>query len=1512
MPFPYSDGNAGADDIDVNMETHMMSSPSSSSSEQKEQLLKILNDPSSNSQTRLTYNVAQEMNTRRLWRFYLSEEEHEIFEAALTNLDSWQSFISLDGKFGLQLEEIKRQREQEKQYLQLQANSLENSQSEPVPNIESTEVEDTKDASLESADQLPDIVKVEVADQDEVFSDIESENIKKEDSLSILDSLSVSTPPVSTPNGQLRSLHTPNYAGSPSPRDNRDSQPPNDPSQPETSLSHSPEPISTPTSVPASIPTTAFRSRVMVFEQLLPKLYPSHGRCCHPVVDIQEMESRDPSRHDKVGEILASLNSQGSRTRFVEDDDYDVDMEPGLKQEENSAGSNKGAAPEAPKDEQGQEAKLDNSPLRLPIHHLYYTLEYDMDAMMEQQQLEEADKNIQQEQENQTGSSLVTDNMLTQLGAGSLSMKYLLSAIESNRAATGLTDRELRTLLSDVRPNRSKWANEDKVGQEELYEGCERILMELRNYTEHSTPFLNKVNKREAPDYFQIIKHPMDLGTVLKKLKAFAYQSKTQFANDLYLIYSNCLLYNSDPSSVYRKHAIAMKKRTQQLLETVQDVVIRDRAEVEAEAEESDEEGDSQAGRPNESTKGVGRKEQSSKGLHAANGGSSKNSKGHSSKRGAAAVPLGSETPKMSMDLDTMGNATPTRENSREPSTMDSIETPFLSGGSFERSGLGRSGTPNGALLGSPARYSRMSRASVPVEIDLEQEEKDIAAELNADRGDILFQDWKEKTKKARARICSTRENQQQQRFEDRVALERSPWEMKKSRDIDLAHDSIFDTLAHKKQKKKKTLSFNLDKNGSSAEAVTDEPDPYEDVYGDSDSDDDEENEDDYVRDLFAPPKLKEEKMQKKKTSNGIFLPEYAVRSGLPEVPGLGHERLDDPEVARKFFEESEISAIEEKQPSLSLYPSAIAAPGHLTAGIERNVEELRKIRHIYSKIFAAKATIPEAIQIEEPIEPVPIPPHEGPLPPLIMNSATGNAMLSRVASKLLAHAGFQGAQASALAVMTDITVDFFLNLGRALRGYTDLYNKTMTAEEILLHTLYENGVGSVGELEGYIREDVERYGNKLQDIHRKLETSYSETLNSLNENEVADVDFEYQENDDAFLNGNFIGGSAVGADDLGDDFFGFRELGLGTITIPSRIWFGGQRDGVPNKSGMGGSGLIKAKDPKPALPFPPPPPFKPLTDPTATIGLLQSFFKKRMEDLGSLMEDEFMPVSRRVAMRPKIPPTGKIVSSMKKRSSKPGELSALAEAKKRKRKKEKDAQEAERAERKKQKQDAKDKKILEKLEKKKLKEESKIKEKMAKPTKKGKKATSEGPGEGEGDEDDSDAEPPKSSIPRDSPDPMPPPATIPLSKTVSNSTSSSSSIAVPPTTPKKPKKPKAPVKSATPSAGSSSAPVFVTPPTSMLSSLDSTDAEDMEEEVMESGGGNTVRMLPPKPTPPQTKSGDDTPKPSVAGKTLPGIYATSSSSSAPSSSSKSGVAGKTLPPPMAPISKSKSKSSKD
>ena len=56
--------------------------------------------------------------------------------------------------------------------------------------------------------------------------------------------------------------------------------------------------------------------------------------------------------------------------------------------------------------------------------------------------------------------------------------------------------------MKEVRKNRSKWASEENVNQEELYEALEKVLTELKAHTEYSTPFLTRVNKRDAPDYY--------------------------------------------------------------------------------------------------------------------------------------------------------------------------------------------------------------------------------------------------------------------------------------------------------------------------------------------------------------------------------------------------------------------------------------------------------------------------------------------------------------------------------------------------------------------------------------------------------------------------------------------------------------------------------------------------------------------------------------------------------------------------------------------------------------------------------------------------------------------------------------------------------------------------------------------------------------------------------------------------------------------------------------------------
>ncbi len=224
---------------------------------------------------------------------------------------------------------------------------------------------------------------------------------------------------------------------------------------------------------------------------------------------------------------------------------------------------------------------------------LFYTLETDRDAMLEQQKLDELDRQVETEMSGQPGHSgnnaaaggAAHQGTLSSanLGASSLTLKHLIARIDAARHKVRATDAQLRSLISEVRKNRSKWASEEKVGQEELYEAAEKVLMELKAMTEHAGPFLQRVNKRDAPDYYTIIKHPMDIGTMIKKLKTLQYKSKKEFVDDLNLIWANCLRYNADPAHFLRKKALYMRKETEKLVPLIPDIVVRDRAEVEAE-----------------------------------------------------------------------------------------------------------------------------------------------------------------------------------------------------------------------------------------------------------------------------------------------------------------------------------------------------------------------------------------------------------------------------------------------------------------------------------------------------------------------------------------------------------------------------------------------------------------------------------------------------------------------------------------------------------------------------------------------------------------------------------------------------------------------------------------------------------------------------------------------------------------------------------------------------------------
>jgi transcriptional activator SPT7 len=88
----------------------------------------------------------------------------------------------------------------------------------------------------------------------------------------------------------------------------------------------------------------------------------------------------------------------------------------------------------------------------------------------------------------------------------------------------------------------------------------------------------------------------MDLGTMTKKLKTLTYKSKAEFVADLDLIWANCLKYNADVHHPLRRNANSMRKEAEKLVPLIPDLVIRPRAEVEAEERRKQNGGEDDAG----------------------------------------------------------------------------------------------------------------------------------------------------------------------------------------------------------------------------------------------------------------------------------------------------------------------------------------------------------------------------------------------------------------------------------------------------------------------------------------------------------------------------------------------------------------------------------------------------------------------------------------------------------------------------------------------------------------------------------------------------------------------------------------------------------------------------------------------------------------------------------------------------------------------------------------------------
>ncbi|KAM3070030.1 Transcriptional activator spt7 [Clarireedia jacksonii] len=828
-----------------------------------------------------------------------------------------------------------------------------------------------------------------------------------------------------------------------------------------------------------------------------------------------------------------------------------------------------------------EEKKAVEEAAKRSFHTLFYTLENDRVAMLEQQKLEESEKQIDAEMDNNANANHTSGQpehgslSTTNLGASSLTLKHLIARIDQSRDKVLASDAELRTLINEVRKNRSKWASEENVNQEELYEAAEKVLMELKAMTEYSAPFLVRVNKREAPDYYNIIKTPMDLGTMTKKLKGFVYKSKKEFVADLDLIWANCLKYNGDLAHPLRRNAISMRKEAEKLVPLIPDLVVRTRAEMEAEMKKqnsADDNGDESDDEPIMSSRGRGVK------------GSTKVRK---TAPGREEGTPGLDT-KPSIQLNgVIGNLR--HDDSEVDGSQNGFATPIP--GSITPGGMnGVSSQADGMDIDAPS-LNGLALGQGLLSEDLDEDEE--------------YKTWKQVTKKDRAMVAKERNRlfKGDKLNPDEPALLRTKAGMRR-------------WLRQQKQ---------AQSTSTATESTGEEP---------------------------AANQSAETLAEGMEGGEERVLPDYYdPLSAIPDI---------NPKL--QWVEDADGQLVDQSDEFLRM-----VRPGHFTAPksilgsrVEANMKQMQETRKLCSKIGVIKQMQLQAQMYNnqfpkyepEPFVEADIEPHvttdDGP----IMSPWVCQAALKRSVAKLCYHAGFEELQPSALDVITEIAGVYFGNIAKTFNVYREAHkvpaagssggkwSDRFTNEEVVLHTLGENGT-DIESLETYVKDDVERLGVKLSVMHERMKAHLTDLLRPALTDGTQDGSGAFNDGSEQFVGGDF-------AEELGEDFFGFKALGLdsefgmATLSVPLHL--------LQTRLHSTYQGPVAAVPT--AEIFAPLPPLPPVTKETIPnqIGLVRPFFlaKLRANDDEPLVEDEEL-TGKQKPTRPRLGPTGKITSPRKR-----------------------------------------------------------------------------------------------------------------------------------------------------------------------------------------------------------------------------------------------------------------------
>jgi len=80
------------------------------------------------------------------------------------------------------------------------------------------------------------------------------------------------------------------------------------------------------------------------------------------------------------------------------------------------------------------------------------------------------------------------------------------------------------------------------------------LLKLIKQIQSHKSawPFMEPVDPHEAPDYYNVVKEPMDLNCIGKNVTNKKYKTLTEFIRDMIKVFDNCRYYNPRESQFYK------------------------------------------------------------------------------------------------------------------------------------------------------------------------------------------------------------------------------------------------------------------------------------------------------------------------------------------------------------------------------------------------------------------------------------------------------------------------------------------------------------------------------------------------------------------------------------------------------------------------------------------------------------------------------------------------------------------------------------------------------------------------------------------------------------------------------------------------------------------------------------------------------------------------------------------------------------------------------------------------